>query len=248
MAKFKVLLRISDAGYNKEKIDWATKEVCLKNTLEVFGIENVMVFPNACKAETLAMIAATGVAQVPIEGGSGAASFRQVADFAFSNFGEEDAVYFLEDDYLHWPNAAKVLEEGLGLADYVTLYDHPDKYLLRKDGGNPLLKDGAEISAVMRTANAHWKFTNSTTMTFACKIGTLKRDWAIWKKYTADSHPHDFLIFKTLTQPKYFYRRRGIPLRKLASPIPGFSTHTELKWLSPGRNWNELQPGDRKLF
>ncbi len=244
MANIKVLLRISDAGYQKEKIDWATKEVCLKNTIKVFGLENIIVFPNACSAETLAMIASTGVSQVPIAGGSGAASFRQVVDYAFNKLSDSTKIYFLEDDYLHWEEAARVLEEGFSIADYVTLYDHPDKYLLRNEGGNPLLKNGAEISPVMRTHSAHWKFTNSTTMTFACKLATLKRDWAIWKKYTADTHPHDFLIFKTLTQPKYFYKRKGIPLRKLASPIPGFSTHIELKWLSPGRNWNALQPGD----
>lgn len=248
MEKTQVLLRISDAGYAKEKMDWATKEVCLRNTIDTFGIGQIIVFPNGCGPETLKMIASTGVKTIPIEGGNGAKSFREVADWAFKNLKPATKVYFLEDDYLHWPNAAQVLEEGFLIGDYVTLYDHPDKYLLRQDGGNPLLKNGAEISPVMRTANAHWKFTNSTTMTFACRLETLMRDWAIWKKYTSESHPHDFLIFKALTQPKYFFKRKGIPLRKLASSIPAYSTHIELKWLSPGRNWNELQPGDKLNF
>ena len=46
------------------------------------------------------------------------------------NHKADDIIYFLEDDYVHRPGWDKILLEGFELgADYVTLYDHGDKYM-----------------------------------------------------------------------------------------------------------------------
>ena len=70
------------------------------------------------------------------------------------------------------------------IADYVTLYDHPDKYMDHDKGGpNPYISNGGEVTRLVKTDNSHWKLTNSTTMTFASKVNTLKQDRDIWMKH-----------------------------------------------------------------
>tara|TARA_Y100001963_G_C6697756_1_gene407803 strand:+ start:120 stop:737 length:618 start_codon:yes stop_codon:yes gene_type:complete len=158
--------------------------------------------------------------------GSGADSFRYVLNKALE-LDDDTIVYFVEDDYLHLPNSRNVLMEGIKLgADYVTLYDHPDKFV---DGINPYVSDGGEETKVFLTKSSHWKLTNSTTMTFASKASTLKKDKDVFDKWTID-FPNDFEMFIDL-------RKKG---KSLISPIPGYSTHGESKFLSPLTNWEEV--------
>ena len=138
-------------------------------------------------------------------------------------------IYFVEDDYLHLPNSYKVLKEGLQRADYVSLYDHNDKYM--DPSPNPYVEDGGEVTKVILTESTHWKLTNSTTMTFASTAKILREDRDIWVKWTSiDSHPRDFDAFIEL-------RNKG---RSLITPIPSYSTHTETSWLSPLIDWSKI--------
>jgi hypothetical protein len=97
-------------------------------------------------------------------------------------------------------------------------------------GGNPYCSGGAEETRVYLTQSCHWKITNSTTMTFAAKVSTLKRTESILRKHTSGTHPSDFNLW--------------IDLRKinelLITPIPGYSTHGESAWLSPLKKWQDL--------
>lgn len=79
------------------------------------------------------------------------------------------------------------------------------------------------------TSSSHWKITNSTTMTFAAFVGTLRKDKDLFWKWTKTKHPFDFQIFMALA------RRR----RVLISPVPGYSTHGEIKYLSPLADWRK---------
>jgi copper homeostasis protein CutC len=63
--------------------------------------------------------------------------------------------------------------------DYVTLYDHPDKYLNPIEGGNPYCEGRSEFTRVYFGSNSEFKLNNSSTMTFAAKVKTLKDDQTI---------------------------------------------------------------------
>ena len=142
-----------------------------------------------------------------------------------TNFAEENSVI------IDICGASNSLEEGIELgALFVALYDHPDKYLPPSQGGNPYCEGGAEDTRVYLTKSTHWKITNSTTMTFASKVSTLKRTEPILRKYTQGSYPEDFKMFLEL-------REQG---ELLITPLPGFATHGETKWLSPLTDWSQI--------
>lgn len=234
-----VIYRLSDNGYNKPKFHHASKLHCLENCLSQFDINNVHLFvdeTNLCSTtkeqiEQIDQSRFFGDLQYYV-GGSSAGSWRYVLDYTLKNFtGRSDVIYFLEDDYLHLPNSANCILEGLAIADYVSLYDHNDKYIPSTRGGNPYIgNDAGELTKVFRTASTHWKLTNSTTMTFATTIETLRYDESTWREFTTGTHPNDFGCFIKL-------RELG---RSLITPIPGLSTHCEPAWASPGIDWNKV--------
>mgnify|MGYP000225652381 CR=1 FL=1 len=238
--KLHIIYRISNNSYAKDKL-WAenNKEICLMNMFMTFGIHDdvdiTIIKDNVTDPHTVEFINrmvqiynTTYNKQVTLLDTSlgNAQSFWYAYEYALSNFTDlNDVVYLLEDDYFHLMGSYHSLMSGIERSDYVSLYDHPDKYKNRSDGGdNPFIEYGGEVTRVILTATDHWKLTNSTTMTFAAKIKTLKADQDVWKRHTSNgNHPNDFGAFIEL---------RGIG-RSVITPIPGMSTHTELNYLTP---------------
>jgi uncharacterized Fe-S cluster protein YjdI len=228
-----IVYRISDSGYNKVKPQYINNRNCLKNATSVFNPNKHRwaVIADNTSDETNNMITeyvpADCITYTSI--GSGAGTFNFGLDMCL-NLNENEIVYFLENDYLHVENSDLILEEGINIGgDYVSLYDHPDKYIPANKGGNPFIEeDGGELTKVYLSKSAHWKMTNSTTMTFASRISTLKDDEKILRNWTNMGHyPKDFDMFLEL-------REKG---KVLLTPMPGYSTHGESAWLSPLRNW-----------
>lgn len=230
-----VLYRISDGGNPKTKLANATKENCLKNCIETFGLQNVIVFADNCGIETISMVRKLGIDPFEIKLGN-AMSWRYVVEYALNRFSNDQYIYLLEDDYLHLASSSEALLEGLNIADYVTLYDHPDKYMI--NGSNPYVRKGGETCRVLRTNSTHWRTTNSTTMTFATSIKILAEDKSIWWEYTSEGFPNDFGAFQRLQNLGDWNNRIFGKKRTLISSIPGLSTHCETAWLSPFERWD----------
>jgi hypothetical protein len=225
----KIIYRISDAGYSKVKPDYISNENCLKNFVSVFGNQNLHIIADNCSEDTLKMITKyvhpNSIETVSV--GHGAGTFNLALDIALG-FDDETIVYFVENDYLHKPGSDKVLIEGLQIGyNYVALYDHPDKYM---NGANPFVEDGGEVTRIMLSESCHWKITNSTTMTFAAQVKTLREDESILREYTKGSYPRDFEMFLALREKQH----------GLITPIPGYSTHGETAWLSPLTDWSAI--------
>jgi len=227
-----IIYRISDAGYNKVKPDYINNEKCLANAVKVFKDADWNIIADNVSAETDNMIQkyVTRSTIDYVSVGHGAGTFNLALDLSLK-FDDDEIVYFIENDYLHKENSLKVLQEGFKLgASFVALYDHPDKYLDPSLGGNPYCVGGAEDTRVYLTESCHWKITNSTTMTFAAKVSTLKRVEKVLREYTSDTHPNDFQMFLKL-------REVG---ELLVTPLPGYATHGETAWLSPLTDWSKI--------
>lgn len=228
----KVIYRISDAGYNKVKPDYITNENCLRNAVEVFGKDNFHVIADNVSETTEQMILKYVNHIQKVSVGNGAGTFNLALDWALEQ-DENLIVYFLENDYLHKTGSENILIEGMGLgADYVSLYDHPDKYIPASNGGNPQIDDdGGEYTKLFLSKSCHWKITNSTTMTFASTVKVLKEDETILRKWTNRGHyPDDYKMFLELREKN----------RILVTSVPGYSTHGETAWLSPLTDWSKI--------
>lgn len=230
----KVIYRISESGYNKVKPDYINNKNCFENAVKTFNKHSFLVICDNAKQETKDMISIWDNCDIhECSVGHGAGTFNIALDYALqSGFSDDEIVYFLENDYIHRNLSDLIIEEGFGIgADYVTLYDHPDKYIPANMGGNPLVdSDGGELTKVFLGKNSHWKLTNSTTMTFAAKVKTLREDESILRKWTNGTYPNDMQMFMEL-------RSSG---RSLVSSIPGYSTHGETNWLSPLTDWSKI--------
>ena len=263
-SNFYVIYRVSDKGHNLDrcKLTNATKQHCLMNALEQFGRENFYVIADNCSEELIHFLKSEGLTFEETHLGN-SPSFKYAVTQVINTYDDNDIVYLLEDDYLHLPGSKQFIIEGLGIADYVTLYDHPDQYLTyirkRDNDAAPLNRFGLHRWRIFLTEHSHWRETPSTTMTFAARVKTLKQDYKILMNNPDKGIPHDFAMFLTLTKQsslidaaKLYDMRRialGIVLnnfaifrkkRLLISCVPGRATHCEPKLLSPLTDWTKI--------
>ena len=259
-----VVYRVSDKGHNAQKLKLpnAEKRSCLLNAIEQFGRENIYVIADNCSQDFTDFIKSEGLAFEETHLGN-SPSFKYAVTKVINTYCDNDVVYLLEDDYLHLPGSKELISEGLEIADYVSLYDHPDKYMtgnLRLRGASPFNRFGFHRWRIFITAHSHWQEAATTTMTFAARVKTLKEDYRILMHNPDAGVPNDFGMFLTITKqrslfdiirllptmPKYamtillnnfaLFRKK----RLLVSCIPGRATHCETKWLSPLTDWTKI--------
>jgi hypothetical protein len=218
-----VFLRISDSP-TPEKC--CQREVCFLNSLSVFNGFPIIIVADNISDKTLNFVKNWAVVCKPTPkliqtslGNSG--SLIKTLELAC----EADTMfaYFSEDDYIHRQDAGKLVVEGLRWSNYVTLYDHPDKYV--KDRGY------GEVGRCLKTESWHWRQTISTTETFGANLGLLRQDMDIFRKYCSGPVPQDHAQWCELAQKK----------RSLTVAIPGaaFNTHRvcEHSGFDWGFNW-----------
>ena len=209
--KLKWYYRVSDKSYPKPKLPGADKLACFTSFAENIQPDwrDVLIIADNASEETISLFSGLQVERTHL---GNARSLRYAIEIALAESDADTFVYFAEDDYLYRPGAKAALIEGAGFSDYVTLYDHPDKYTLQYGMG--------ETSQVRRTPSSHWRYTLSTCMTFGVWADTLRCDMYHWKEHTEGDHPNDHQVFADLNGAK----------RSLAVSIPGFACHTDLTY------------------
>jgi hypothetical protein len=140
------------------------------------------------------------------------------------NIDDKDLIYFLENDYLHVNNwVDKVIELFLtykGL-NYISLYDHLDKY------GNIPGPDYSDlVSKIITTENHHWRTTPSTCGSYIIPKNIFIEDEDI---NTGGPGDHNKFLYLNKTKNRF-----------VLTPIPGLSTHCMEGLMSPTIEWNKI--------
>jgi hypothetical protein len=138
------------------------------------------------------------------------------------NIGNDDLIYFLENDYLHVDNWVEEIvtlfqtyPQGL---NYVSLYDHNDKYFL------PMYDD--LVSKIFTTKTKHWRTTPSTCGSYIIPKNIFIEDEEV---NTGGPGDHDKFLYLNSTKNRF-----------VLTPIPGLSTHCMEGLLSPTIDWKKI--------
>ena len=216
----------SSISQHKKRLPHFSHELCYQNLLETIDRErtHLTFFLDVAKGPRESHFIREEV--IETNQGSEAGSFLALLDHVMGlHLPPETILYFVEDDYLHRPGWVEILLEGFSVpeADYVTLYDHRDKYFA---------PDYRTLtSQLFVTKSCHWRTTPSTTQTFATRVQTLQRDLPLHRRYSTGrpiSADHDKFCHLS---------RRGV---KLISSMPGWATHMEPEFASPCFDWGTL--------
>jgi hypothetical protein len=157
-----------------------------------------------------------------IQGGSDKNSFLITNAMAkTADIPPTDIVYFLENDYVHqhgWVSKVlRLFDSGIAF-DYLSLYDHADKYM------TDMYPDLA--CRLVHTHDQHWRTTPSSCASYMLEKRTLDRDYPVFT-----SGLTDYYFFSELIG------RQG---HVMLSPVPGLSTHSMSGYLSPAVDWEAL--------
>jgi len=221
----------SSVGAHKKRFSNFSRERCLENLLETIADQekiNVTFFLDTFHPmqEAHFLCRQSLYPIVEFKAGSEAASFLYMLEYVYrQKLPPETIIYFLEDDYLHrsgWPG---VLREAFTLPgiDYVTLFDHRDKYFF------PQYADLK--SKIFYTHSCHWRTTPSTTNSYAMFFKTLQKQ--------IDIH-RCFSLGRTITADHDKFCKLAEEEAILISSIPGYSTHVEVDFASPCTDWEKI--------
>ena len=198
--------RISSRDNEKIRAKGFSKMACFENLLACFPDYKVVCLADNCDRSVVDRLRQRGLYRLVETSLGNSGSFGRLLNVELNSLAADDIVYFVEDDYLHTDDARERLEEGLRIFDYVTLYDHPDKYGAFLYEKNPFVPSGflSEETQIYKGKTCIWRVTNSTTMTFACHAKTIMQDRRVWNLFTKDRKiPIDFYAWVALTWPRF---------------------------------------------
>lgn len=218
---FKVFYRTS-TKFGRHPIESVDSFLTIKSILRSFSSDEVVcICDNATNSQNRFFSERFSCAYIAKFGNCG--SFRLAVKLAMAGLHPASIYYFVEDDHLHLPDQKKFLIEGLKHFDFVSLYDHPDKYF------DPAYKQLRR--RIVWTPMGHFAESPSTVMTFGCSAETLKRASPILLEecFTGSDLkiPLDHAMFIALSEAGF----------SLGTALPGRSTHCERNLLSPGVDW-----------
>ena len=124
--------------------------------------------------------------------------------------------YIVEDDYLHTPNAIRVMQLSLQQWNHFAVsYDYPDRYTM-----------DPQPARILLGPDRHWRTVESATMTIVARGATWLRYMDTIKTMGPTSNDRVFVeLFK---------------YEPCLSPLPGLSSHMTDYHLTPLIDWNNI--------
>jgi hypothetical protein len=202
---------------------WFNKWHCLSNFVNVFKNHDITIVADKLDPETVQKLSKfypdTDIHLTDF--GYNAGSFLYSLELA-RKLPADTKVYFVEDDYLHHEGSDIILEQGLDICPYVSLYDHPDKYWN---------ENADKLSKILMSEDCHWRTTGSTTMTFGTTVSYLQEDRESFYRWCGgtDNWTHDFQLFTELSNT-----------RGLITPLPGYATHMDTWVIAKMVDWKDV--------
>lgn len=133
------------------------------------------------------------------------------------DFVKDDDIYlFQECDYLYVPGAGNKMLYAARRFDFVSPYDHPDKY---KEGMIPKEQDKEYVHGYL------WRSTDSTTSTFMARGSKVQEQMDLFRSYGWDDHKR--------------WLDLGIKGYKLWTPLPSLATHMVKDYMAPDVDWQK---------
>lgn len=164
-----------------------------------------------------------------------AGSFRHAFHLALE-CDDNEPILFAEDDYFWLEESIAAMRTALTTlpADYVTGYDHPDRY--RQEGPVGVGVDlPHRYTKIHLAAGRHWRTQESTCMTFMTTAGRLRTDAAMFEAFADSGNgiPADCVLFRLLQG----LLPHGDGSALLFGPMPSLNTHAHVPFLAPFVDW-----------
>jgi hypothetical protein len=137
------------------------------------------------------------------------------------NLNDNDLICFLENDYLHvdgWVDKVIDLFSIYNNLNYVSLYDHGDKYW------HPNYDD--LVSKVFVSNTHHWRTMISTCGSYVISKKILEEDEDV---NTGGPGDHNKFLYLSEMRNRF-----------ILTPVPGLSTHCMDAFLSPTIDWEKI--------
>jgi len=210
---------------NKCRPNWFDYEICfinLLNTIDGKDIDLHVIMDGKIEDNWIKKYKDKYTAHEIIGGNMRDAGWQMFKiSLELNRIADNDLLYFLENDYLHvdgWDKHVLDLYQGFEGLNYVTLYDHLDKYF------NPIYDN--LVSKLFVSNTYHWRTTPSTCGSFIIPKYLWKEDCSFHTSLEGD---HNKWIA--------IGEEKG---RFILSAVPGLSTHCMEGFLSPTIDWKKI--------
>lgn len=230
--KIKIFVRHCNSSSNsigKSRPEWFSRKKCWDNLLTTIDKDTdvTVMFDGEPNEEHFLYNDTRNYTLIKKHGGNDGQSFLNLVEYVYEqNIDDDTILYFVEDDYYHKPGWTSIMREGFEYigVDYITLYDHADKYFL------PMYNDLQ--SKIITTPSIHWRTIPSTTNTYAMLAKTFKKHY--------NTHVEYCDLEKGYTRDHDKFMKLWEIGSNLISCIPGYSTHCETEYLSPCIDWSKI--------